>query len=316
LKLSFILPAAKVLLAVVLIVVLALSVDLKQVVEIFKAIDLKWAVVCVIWGFLLILFQDMVLGVVASPFAKIPRIKLLAFTLLGRFFSLFFPSSIGGDFIKGYYLIPYFSRPAYVYASMAVHRVLGGVATILVAIIAGLLFLPETLRDSLVTVAPGIIAITLATILVSFRYFELVRKLLLKHREKQRNSRIYRKIYDLLGAVSAYRHHPRVVARGFLLRVVATQVVVGMYLLVSYALGVPFSYPQALVSSTVTSLAVLLPITPGGVGVSEGTFVIVAGAMGVPGENALSIVIFGRFIGYFCTLPGALIYVGIRKEKI
>src|SRR5690606_10761372 len=115
-------------------------------------------------------FQGWLLGVLTAPFAKIPHRKLFAFTLIGRFFSLFLPSSIGGDVIKGIYLFPYFERRSQAFAAIVMQRGVGGLSTLLIALVAGYVYLPEPYRNSILIISLVFALTGVAMLTLYYRY--------------------------------------------------------------------------------------------------------------------------------------------------
>lgn len=299
---------AKVALAILLLGTLLTSVDVNQIFFTLKSVHWGWGVASVLVACLIILFQQLIFVFISSPFAKVPIIKLLAYSLIGRFFSLFLPSSIGGDVIKAYYITPYFSKPTQAYAAMIMQRLLGGLSTGFVFLIAALYYLPPDSKTSIAFFSISMIVLAVTALLLWMRFQKRFKASLIRHREIKKDSAIYRVVYSQLVAFAAYRKNYQILIGSFLMSIIASLISTGMYLVVAHSLRVSLSFPQALIGSTATALSVLVPLTPGGLGVSEVTFVVVTGAMGLPAEHALSIIVLGRLIGYICTLPGGILY--------
>lgn len=263
-------------------------------------------------------YQGYLLGLIALPFARIPPGRLFAFTMIGRFMSLFLPS-VGGDLLKGVYLIPYFANPARAYAAMFVLRALGGLSTLAVALAAGSFLLPEEFRRP-VAVATGLFLLGCSVAASGFWLGEdRLRRLASRLRERHASFRVLRMLYTLASAVMAYRHNRGLLLLVFVLSAFANVLAAASYMFLAFILRMPLDFPQALVASSGTMLCVLVPITPGGIGVSEGTFVVLAHLMGVPREHGVAIALVSRLMAYVCSLPGGIFYLltplpGIRKS--
>jgi uncharacterized protein (TIRG00374 family) len=81
------------------------------------------------------------------------------------------------------------------------------------------------------------------------------------------------------------------------------------------AVGGPLPWRALLIAYAAGQLATLLPITPGGLGVTEGTMALTLAAYGGGMATAVAAVLLYRFITYWAVLPaGGLCYLSLRRR--
>lgn len=291
-----------------LIIGLIWSVGIQQLEANLQKLDAGGSILFVICFGALAFYQSAILGYIISPFAHIPYLRLFAINYLGRFFSLFLPSSVGGDLIKSFYLLPYFPRRSFAYAAIFMHRTIGALITIAVALLSCVIASPKSLQIP-ATVLLVLAAVAAVIFFIIWKSLGLnLKEKVLEHKEKRLNSIIYQNLYALIEAVLAYRNHRQVVLNASVLTLISILTIPILYQILAKALGLELSYMQALVASTGALLLILIPITPGGVGVSEGGFVLLAGVMGVPHEDGVAIAIVARLANYVCIAPAGILY--------
>jgi uncharacterized protein (TIRG00374 family) len=290
-----------------MILILLLSVDLQQLFIILADARLAWIPVCFIATFLIFQLQVILLRLVCSPFAYIPYLSLLAFAAIGRFFSIFLPSYVGGDVIKGIYLLPFFRDRSSAYAAVIVQRIIGGLATFTIAfLVCALAFLDLA--------AILLLCGTAAAIVIIITLFKRPIEAMLyaahsKFRERYSRFRILRVLLGLISAIAAFRYNRFILLKTFAISLTVPFFAVVIYMLAAYTLRLPLTFQQAIVPASVSMLSVLLPLTPGGLGVGESAFVISSGYMGVPPEHSLTIALFVRILNYSCGLIGGVVYL-------
>ena len=264
--------------------------------------DVYWLFVALIGGLVAYDFQSFLFGIAASPFARIPHRQIFVYTLIGRFFSAFLPSGIGGDVIKGIYLRPYFRNTSEVVTSLIAHRIAGGLTGIMTALLAvSILYTVPSTPLSLEIISSSSRFIMLSGILALAC---LIAYTLLR-RNKLRLNRIWR----AYSGVKLYWHRKEILIKLAGGSMVAHGMTVLLCLVVSYSLNMPLSFSQALLASMVTLVFTYFPLTPGNVGVGESVFVYVATNVGVGQDEAITIALLRRLLGYAYALPGGLLYV-------
>ncbi len=236
--------------------------------------------------------------------------EAIRLTFLGQFFNAIVPGTVGGDLVKAYYVSKHTAKKAAVLVSVFVDRVLGlteltlMAATTTAVVLAAGLETFERLRPAVVSVAvvAGVTAGMLVFVLSRrfrrlFHLQKLYRRLPMAHHVEAAGDAavVYgRRLGVLLVAV--------LVTLGAHIAFVSTIAALGESLglgvpLYSYFLYVPLIY-----------IVGAVPLTPGGVGLVEGLFVLF---LDVPGAGAkvLALALLSRLIPVLWGLPGAVVAV-------
>jgi glycosyltransferase 2 family protein len=229
--------------------------------------------------------------------------------LISTFFSNFLPSQIGGDVLRGAYIAPYFRSRAKAYASVALQRSLGLLGTFAVAVGSIVLLVPASRLPFLV-----IFTVLLLVCIAGFRSAGLMASHLEKL-TKQKHNKItwFGKLVHAgakLGiSMLSYRHHKILIAVVFGMSCIINVQGVFVYVLSAYALNIDITLPAAILASSVTQLSAIIPITPGGLGTTEGAFVLTGSSVGIAPEAALAVAVLVRVISLFCSALGGILYL-------
>jgi len=114
-------------------------------------------------------------------------------------------------------------------------------------------------------------------------------------------------------ALDIYRHRTAALRTAFgiaLLGIVCTALV---NWLVSQAMGGQMSLPMIFLINPLVALALMLPISIGGLGVSQAVYPFFYGAVGVSAEHALAVSLLVQLIQLVASLPGGLFWLRNRR---
>jgi uncharacterized protein (TIRG00374 family) len=201
--------------------------------------------------------------------------RTMPLSLIGMFFNFAMPGGVGGDVIKGYYLLQ--EHPSQKFAgamSIFMDRVMGFFAMSVTAFLALFLNWEAVSRSNeLKGVALGVAG--LFAFFVVFFFFSLSKVLQKKSIarllfDKIPGGQSIRRIYDIL---HSYRKSPRTLVLASALSMVNIAIMVVFVYVVGLSMGVtelPFSMYCFLVPIGVIVQA--LPISPAGVGVGQAAF--------------------------------------------
>ena len=247
----------------------------------------------------------------ALPFAYLVRVYLVGF-----FFGLFLPTSVGGDAVRAAAVAKGARRPGWVVSSVVLERAFGLAAMMALLVFGGVL-VPQVLLTSLRQTAfdlnltlPLVALAGAGALLFGGLAFWLI----------QKSARVKAVLRDGLALWLSWRERPRDFAAAFL----TSFMVQGAYLLAWYQLAVALRLPVPAASFFVlvpfTSIAAMLPVTISGLGLREGAWVLLLAAYGVSSADAVaySLLYFAAFV--VVGLFGGLIfgYAGLdrpaRKE--
>lgn len=228
--------------------------------------------------------------------------SLLRWYLVGSFLNHFLPSSIGGD---GYRIYKTWDnergRGASVLA-VALERITGMVALATLGYVGGLVLVinrPNSIASAVAVAGTvGLLGLGLGT--------ALSRRLNLM--DRLRSSRLGKYVEGLRALVADLRDEPRgiavVLGLAFIFHV---NKLLATWLLL-YTLGASIGPLELLVVLVVVELAGVLPISLGGLGVVEGSFVVAMGQFGVADEKSLAAMLLLRVLMLPAYLAGGTFY--------
>lgn len=300
--------------AIALIVFLLWKLDLGEVWTALRTARLGWLLAS--WLCILSVFYSraLVLCWIAASKARLAPGRVFILNVLGSFFGNFLPSRAGGDLVKGVYLARYFASMSDAYAAMILQRLVGIVGAFAVVIVTTLILFP--FDKALWVLIPAAIIVAGVILLVQFG------GLWEKYRggswaSSMEQFIVSRILMRLVDALTLYRHEKRRFILPFLFSMAVTcQGIFGAFL-ASRAVGSVATFRQIFVASTVAQISAFIPLTPGGLGVGESSFVLVCLSFGVPKEEAFATAVMVRLILVSISLIGGVIYLldPIRRTK-
>ena len=239
--------------------------------------------------------------------------SLARYYFIGNFFNLFLPEVVGRDLARGYYLYNNSREKSIAVSSIVAERFNGTAAlfalslvSVALATMAGL----DVIRHDIVK------AITLV-----FCFFAAGTVLLINGR----TDRFLASLFERLGApklkqavvfardVLTYCTSPSLMAYTFLVSLVFQLVGVLATWLIALSLGETTPFAYYLIILPVIWVLGMLPVSINGLGIREGSFVVLFGAVGMAGETAMAISLlwFAQNIGLGIIGGGG---AGVGKE--
>ncbi len=235
--------------------------------------------------------------------------RLTSWVMIGQFFGIFLPTTVGGDVVRMYELSRHIGQSAVAVASVLLERVAGVWAMAALAVL-GLAVSPEARREPAVCLAvAGICAgcaglsVVLFGRTLSRSVVGLLRRLRLVGLA-ERIERGYAVVHEYL------RPEHRAKAAGALALSLGTHFVSAFVVyLIGQSLGahVPFTYYCT--SLPVLWAVLMLPISVSGIGVREGGFVFFFTAVGVAQPTALLMSFFSFLQLVVLGVVGGVCYV-------
>ncbi len=244
----------------------------------------------------------------------VPFLELLNFTFVGFFFNNFLPANIGGDVMRGYGLARHTERGGVAAASVVLDRIIGLAAYMSVAVIASFITVFVTGRLELSVLAyiaalASLALAALAAVLLSRRVRKLVDKLFTLS-----FLRPLARIWASLSlAFDAYRTHAGtlVLAYGVGLFGIVTASMVNFVL--SQALGGGIDLLHIFLFTPLIAMVLIIPLSIGGLGLSQGVYPAFYSLVGVPVAHAFSLSVLVSATQLFCSLPGGVLWLRWRK---
>ncbi|MDO8603050.1 MAG: lysylphosphatidylglycerol synthase transmembrane domain-containing protein [Candidatus Omnitrophota bacterium] len=217
-------------------------------------------------------------------------------TFIGYFFNNFLPTAIGGDIAKAYYASKKTNNKVASYAAVVADRLLGLIATLLVAL-TGLLFIGKSIDNKFI-----LWVVPFAFILVALAIFFLLRK---NNRLSEVSpagkglfNKIKEKLLKLYRAVNLYRNSPVILVKGIALSLLLQVLsIISIYLFILCVGGNMPLFRLFLIIPLVWAVSMLPSIN--GLGVREGSFIyFLKGYIGPEKAFAISLLWLGLIMIY------------------
>lgn len=240
----------------------------------------------------------------AVQLPSFPLVRAVRVYMASSAASLLLPASVGGDMVRAVALGRDRHAIVEVGASIAAERLLGLLASAVMATAALALALGRGLDVRLLLpwslggIALGGIALLLLASERASRWLQ----------RGWRGGRALGLLRRLAVAHDAYRRRGEVVLMAGMLSLAEQLLPVAIYWCAAAAIGVSVDVAMLVVAVPLTLFIGRLPITFAGFGVMEGAFVYLLGLHGVPASSAFAVALAARAIDLAVLLPGALFF--------
>lgn len=262
-----------------------------------------------VYGLLAVLLVMVALGVGAVRWGgllraadvPLPLRELLRIYAVTSFANAFLPTSVGGDVARP--LMVSRRGPTLVRAitTVLVERLAALLALVALAW-AGAAVVPEvvssTALGALSVVSAGILAVLVA---VAFRG-----ALLKRAATALIPARFSAHLGEAATVVVALRRSPALLVAVFAQSLVFQCLVTMQIVLLAKMIGVELSFALAALALALVTIATLFPVSIGGFGVREGSYVVILGGGGVGDTDAVLISLLSVVALFVATLPGAI----------
>lgn len=294
--------------SIILLIFLFKQVDRRSLLEIIKDANkglLFLAFFILFFNYLACLFRWEMLLKGANIHLPLKRI-IISFAG-GSFFSLFLPSTIGGDLVRSIDLSLHTQRPREVIATVFLDRLsgyIGLVTVVLLAVIFGYRFIQD--KNVLVSVAI-ITSILISILLVVFNEFLYTRiNRLFKILPA---SNIKEAIKDLHQEIYVFKHHKNIVINNLVLSFFIQAITPLSFYILSLSLGININVIYFFIFIPIIGAITLIPISIGGLGLRDATTIFFFAKAGLNKDLAfaMSLLFFFFILIYGCL--GGLIYV-------
>lgn len=243
----------------------------------------------------------------------------------GIFFSLFLPSTIGGDFVRSVDLASHTKKPKEVVATVFLDRLSGFIGLVFITLL-GLLIGFEYVRDRVVFVAVGIIVSILIIVLVVLfnrGVYLKINKLTGKTRRKANNKLllILERLKENIASVHQEIHHVRgrkkLIVNNLLLSFSIQLIVPVSFFLIGLSLGIKVPIFYFFIFLPIIGAITLLPVSLGGLGLRDATMVYFFAKAGVSKDLAFAMSLINFSYVLICGAIGGFIYVlTVRHRRV
>ncbi len=225
--------------------------------------------------------------------------ELFELYMIGTFFNLFMPGTVGGDAIKAYYLYKGSQKKGDSLVSVFMERYMGLCGLIFIAFI-GLLIGYDYVRGSFIP--PLMLAIVggfiLASFIVVFVPYEI----------------FYKKLKGVRESIGVYLTDYRTVFNTFLLSLFVQGIGIWVVYLLGLSIDVNVPFTTYLIFIPIISVISMVPVSFSGVGVREYSFLYLFGVIGVSKEKAVSLSLLWFLVMIITGLLGMYYY--IKKKHV
>ena len=296
---------AKAAVTVAILVLVLARVDLAEWLGAMKGAVNGWLLAALLASSLALLTSTLkwdgllrTLGIIA------PRWSLLKLYTIGFFVSSFLPGVVGGDVVRCY-MAAGPGRRLQVAATILLERLTGVVTLVLMC-----LFVVAWDAQRLATAPTLTLIATMSLLLLGGLALSLNRRLATGLAFRTRRtvvSRIIRPLYKLHRTLRSFPRGPLLFAAAYSL---AFYLAGGLVLfLVSRAFGVDVTLFEATAVRVLICLLTLIPISLGGLGLTQAGDIYLFGLMGVGAETALGISLMRQLIRYAYVLIGGVLFI-------
>lgn len=253
----------------------------------------------------------------------VPLRAVVNYTFVGFFFNNFLPANVGGDVMRGFGLARYTARSAEAAVSVIVDRIIGLLAFMFTAVVAALVAVrvvsstaDEALSRNLAQVELVAI-IGMGVIIAGFM-------VMLSHRLRRLIGQIfaikllsplaplYQRISEAFGA---YRHQYNALLGAFGVGVVTVLLTGLVDIAIVAGLHGHISPIYIFLLNPIIAVALIVPISIGGLGTGSVLYVYFYGLVGVPETLAFALSLFKQAIIYVGSLPGGLLWLRTRDIR-
>lgn len=294
--------------SIILLIFLFRQVDKKSLWEIIKNVDkgfLLLAFVIFFSNYALALLRWEMLLKAANIHLPLKRITM-SFAG-GVFFSLFLPSTIGGDFMRSIDLAIHTKKTKEVVATVLLDRLSGYVGLVLVALLAVCLGW-RFVQDRVIIISVGIITfILLAILLVLFNRFFYSKINQLLHSPS--SGKLRESIKNLHQEMHIFKHHKKIILNNLILSLLIQAVAPLTFYIIALSLGIKIKMIYFFVFLPIIGAITLLPISIGGLGLRDATTILFFAKAGLSKDLSFAMSLLNFSFILLCGAIGGLIYV-------
>ena len=239
---------------------------------------------------------------------RLPWAYLVRLYMIGSFFGLFLPTSVGGDAVRAIATARSSNRTGRAIASVLIDRGFGVVATMLYAVL-GFALEPDSIAilagDRIRWEAPNLASIGLALAAVG------VAALLLS-----RSARVVSVWHDGRVIFADLARSPQRLGKVLSLAVASQGLIVLLWYTLSRGMNLPLPGYMFLWAVPVVSLSALLPVTFAGLGIREGVWLVLLAGTAIPRANIVAFSLLYVVCNILVACTGGILFVsqGLKVE--
>jgi len=306
----------RVIISIALLIFLFKQVDTKSLFQIIKNADkalLFIAFFITFFSYVLCLLRwEMLLKAVKI---HLPLKRVIISFSGGIFFSLFLPSTIGGDLMRSIDLATHTKRPKEVIVTVLLDRLSGYIGLVILAL-ASLLLGWNLLQDTAVFLSVGIISgILVAILLVLFnRYlYAKISRIL----TSPNAGRIRELVRSLHRRIHIFRHRQGIIAYNLFFSLLIQSIAPIAFFVTALALGLRINIIYFFIILPIVGAITLLPISLGGLGLRDATIIYFFSKIGVAKDLAFAMSLLNfSFILIYGAIGGIIYVLTVHHRRV
>ncbi|MDP3042323.1 MAG: lysylphosphatidylglycerol synthase transmembrane domain-containing protein [Candidatus Omnitrophota bacterium] len=238
---------------------------------------------------------------------NIPFKRLITSFSGGIFFSIFLPSTIGGDLVRAADLAEHTQKAKEVIATVFLDRLSGYMGLVFV-ILPALLLGRDLVLDKVVFTSVSLIIILLAVVLLVL-FNNPIYSGITRFLSSPGAGKIKETIKNMHQEIHVFRSHKRMIILNLLTSFIIQLIGPVSVYFIGLSLGIKVNFLYFLIFLPIIGAVTLLPIAIGGLGLREGLFVVYFAKAGVIKQLALTMSLLSFSFIVFYGAIGGLIYV-------
>ena len=246
---------------------------------------------------------------------SIPFKKLMSAYCGGVFFSIFLPSTIGGDIVRSADLGEHTKKVKEVIATVFLDRLSGYIGLIMV-LLPAIFFGKDLVADRVVFTSVAVMISLLAMVLLVLfnkRIYALISKFL----STPKAGKIKEAIRDMHQEIHIFRNHQRVIIGNIILSIIIQIISPLCIYFIACSLGLRINFVYFLIFLPIIGAITLIPISIGGLGLREGLFVVYFAKAGVIKQLALAMSLLSfSFIVIYGAIGGLIYVLTVRHRRL
>lgn len=303
----------RLLFSVALLTALFFVVDWGRIATIIPNISVSWIIIAL----LLMLAERVVAAYKWFILLRAKRLdisfpQLFTIYIVGIFWGLVLPSSVGTDVVRGYYLYHSIKSGAHSVSSVVLDRILGLFALLAIASVA-LLFYHRHLPDH--TLAITILTLSVLTIVGSYALAsDRLWKYLIKQFPSLGNSKVGQILVSVHRSYLDYQHYRPALAACFALSFLLQIVRVLSFIAIAQATAIDVPIAFLFLFVPLLMIIIMIPTSIGGIGLREGSTVAIFALVGLSGTDGFVLAFASSVLSTLISLFGGFGYLFLPQK--
>jgi glycosyltransferase 2 family protein len=240
---------------------------------------------------------------------EVPFRAVLSYTFVGFFFNNFLPANVGGDIMRGYGLARYTEQVAEAAVSIVVDRLVGLLGFMLAAVVSAVVavFVLHNQNLEIVAIA-AVAAVVVLGIIFAVLLSRRVRALVARIFDWRLLNPLAPTYQRLSSSLDAYRHNYSALLLALCLGVLTLILTNFTDYFIAQALGGGMPLIYIFLFNPIIAFVLLVPISIGGLGVTQAAYPFFYGLAGVSTNLAFAVSLMKQLIIYVTSIPGGILW--------